>query len=994
MDSSQSRRNSDAFVPGDDVPLSTDLDSSLYDGDHEENYASSDTPHDSYNNLVGPPQQNRRDSLPLELSQIPLSVIETLAYDSLSHSVSPPQQNRRGSLPSTLSQIPLSFQNKASMTVLAERNRVRKKHECANELLQSLVKQASEVTSDDAEEDFSNFQTLDSIFKRIVIGRGANPALLANKYDILHAAFANLGWRGNKRLTASESLLLEEQLANIVYLDGSLSDFFANWNFTVPAGEESYAAFAKNLLIGQAVANTQKVSRASSSSFVLDERLLLASIQGENARLNQIVKAGVQFGLDSAYRWLLSNDTSFSEQRHYDLFQNTLLATYFSIFPRNELFYNSQATLDIPRLKSQGPFSQWEMNRYSITRFDLSSLTGLRSWALEAEDRVYAYGLVSEEKETNSFLFLPKSAPSSTVNTKLKELDDFYSYYYQAEKHHTDTLDAWLVSQAEKKVEVVSDDESFALAMHLAVKHPTTIIKVTGLDSTPLNHEIYERLSHDWDALLERPLVQVFMQTKVRSQRFFAGTEIYHLISNAKSSALDSRAVASLPLNSVSQLWLERVRRIHAVREHALLLRVDVNKVVMAEQNGFLLDFKHIYGLLRFPMLYAELIAGVVSKKTRHFYAQHKILVNGLIIAVALGGCLVLAYVGVLMPMVEWMIQPVLGLLNIGVTEGLTAGITIGLSVIASVLTPLVVQAAVKLTSMALILIDAVLSTMTFIIAGVLAGAKRGLQSLLCCYGAKGAPERWQSQRQNKDEAGSTIALVSSPSSLSSSTGSITVTIRDVHQRIRRHTAWKNAENKKIEAQRNKFLTIAKNEMKRLQGTYDFDPETDSISSSDDEDSQPQNKRAQEGSYSLTRARPSLVLSPESKKIEPTIERTRDIIGKSVIKRFVDFRDVHDKIKAKADNMLEDDLASCENYNNSISTYLKEIKADETFDKYPATKFRRHALNVCFGVTVIPSCVKSCFTGSAFFSTVGKSKEAFDELCEVSKAATNSGGMR
>jgi pimeloyl-ACP methyl ester carboxylesterase len=854
----------------------------------------------------------------------------------------------------------------------------------------------------------ANEQTVDEIFLETVVKRSNNPALLANKQDILAQAFSNLGWSADKKVLPHEFSRLETELSDIVYIDGYLPSFFPRHSSSESKEEnntndemepitsdlnrtEKYARLARNLLRhlirGTAVCGVDGQAYTL-SSLAQDQTLLDSLLKKRDPDLLFALRKAMQASLKRAFDALSSGQLTPDDIKQYEFSQSALLAAYPFMDPDfSEYLWVPQRI--VANSTNGGVLSSWVLIPYEVTRLDLSPQSGPLSWVLEEEDRLYAYSLVVDQaaavslelpleaSKANSHLLLMGTTYPAGQGAGLADIYNYYPHHSVGEAHYLGEVHEWMAEQEARgiKVELEGHSKGGTLVQILTALYPQVVVKGTALNSTALSSSTYDRLSYEWDNLEQkRPLLQVIAQkgdpVYPLEKHFLKGTQIYRLIPNTDKPAMNFGTKGLFPLSLLPKAWVDLFKKTYEAHIHqfagrasALFLRVNPDAEKASKRRDFFHDAKYIYTALRFPVLYWKLFFEIVARKIQRFYTKHKRFIQGLIIVAALAACAALTATGVLAPVAMLIAQPVLGLLSVSLTAELSLGITIGLGVVASLLTPFVLKTALRLISAALAVVDVTTVLASFAVAGIFSGLKLGLKSIAqalyaCCTG--GTPSI--PQRQPDSNASSSIALTSSSSSarIVTELQSQAVEEKTTPNRQARYQKWKDENNEKMAILANQLRAMISIEISRLA-----------------------NSRGLRG------------FGPDGYDSDADEENAANPAAQDIATRWKALGEIGDEIGRKTATAYDEPNTSFADYQKQITAYLKEKTTEDpsgalsSLDKYSGsgTKFAINLFNVIWGFTVVLPVVKLCATRSLFFSDTGKSKETINEVYRVSRTA-------
>ena len=217
-----------------------------------------------------------------------------------------------------------------------------------------------------------------------------------------------------------------------------------------------YAIHAKNLLqhLTQGAFACGKEGDVCLDSPLAHPDIRRALLQERDPQLLDACRVEMQQIYSNLFNQLNADQVTLEQEKHYELFQKTLLGAYPFLDPAEG------EKVFIPQ-KIDG---KWQFIDYQFTRLDISPQSGPLAWVLDKTDRIYAYGLTTNHLKASSHLLFMGTTYPAGQGAKLADLYNYYPNHSVGEAHDMTAVNQWLKQQGEEnkireylKIDVIAD---------------------------------------------------------------------------------------------------------------------------------------------------------------------------------------------------------------------------------------------------------------------------------------------------------------------------------------------------------------------------------------------------------------------------------------------------------------------------------------------------------------------------------------------------------
>ena len=273
--------------------------------------------------------------------------------------------------------------------------------------------------------------------------------------------------------------------------------------------DEAYSRQARNILRYLTYSASYQSLEISVLQFC---RTLIVSL---DVKLLSCIRHEIQMMMNNACVILNSNDHHDSVKGRIATFSNKLLL---ALLP----FLNLQDNeiIRIPTLLNK----LWETIPYRVCKLDISPRRGLLSYLIPKSERLFAYGLSTDDRHSNAkpYLLIMGSSYPSLPGHYINWLYNFMPWHSIGEKHNTDEIAQWLTSHSD--CIVIGHSKGGTLAAVLAAKYPYYIAEAYCMCPAALNHHTISRYKNQWQQLDDTVRPKVSIYTNYNDPVFLLGS--------------------------------------------------------------------------------------------------------------------------------------------------------------------------------------------------------------------------------------------------------------------------------------------------------------------------------------------------------------------------------------------------------------------------------------------------------------------------------------
>lgn len=298
------------------------------------------------------------------------------------------------------------------------------------------------------------------------------------------------------------------------------------------------------------------------------------------------------------------------QQTHYEILVSNLLAAYPFIDPEDNEF------ITIPQKMKNG---EWKRIEYKLNEIDISPQTGLLSYLIKPEDKIYAYGMVpKEDKKAESLLSLMGTTYTTGQGENLSVLRNFNPNHSVGEAHDMTKLGEWIKKQT--KVKVTGHSQGGTLAMIVAAKYPAQVSRADCLNPTALTHATLKRLNPEWNKLSKenKPHIYVYAQqgdpVYPLENGFLSGTRLLRVIPGSEKCS---------ELKPFIPRFIQRASEAHlhhfVGRETSIILEMDAKTENFTGWREFRAAIKSALNWCLFPFMYTKLVGHLITRNMKEW---------------------------------------------------------------------------------------------------------------------------------------------------------------------------------------------------------------------------------------------------------------------------------------------------------------------------------------------------------------------------------------
>lgn len=264
---------------------------------------------------------------------------------------------------------------------------------------------------------------------------------------------------------------------------------------------------------------------------------------------------------------------------------------------------------------------------------------------LENQDRIYAYGLKTNEPGANNHLLLMGTTFPGGQGSALADLYNIKSLNSVGEGHSFKQLGKWLETQQNKNVIASGHSKGATMSMIVGAKWPDKIKEANCLNPTGLSGSTLRRYHDTWVNTSNKPAINVLINegdiVPYLDMGYLPGTTIRRI----------KRDTPKLSINFNFPSFLSFLARgyedhIHhkAGRENATVENVSVEEMNKASVRPVFNNMRAMVSWLTFPVAYLAVFTNIVGRKFSRFYQQHKHFILGLLLLAGIALLLAISF--------------------------------------------------------------------------------------------------------------------------------------------------------------------------------------------------------------------------------------------------------------------------------------------------------------------------------------------------------------
>jgi hypothetical protein len=494
------------------------------------------------------------------------------------------------------------------------------------------------------------------------------PVSLLTAKAIVKQAIRNLGLHEKSEFSSEEIDRIRAELETIVLVHGDIGGFVGeNPDQTqlefLPKGlsdDDTHRALARNLFRYLLHISDVCVNPGDTvlNSPLLQTKMLKSILSVRDPKLFTAARHEMQQMLDNIFRRLQHADLTPEQEKSYRLFLDLVLSIYPFIDPvaGDPIFYPTKA-----------PDGTWVRQEYVIKKLNISPHTGLLSYLLEEEDYIYAYGLepVNNHIGASSIALIMGTTYPAGQGYRLANLYNFYPHFSVGEGHDFVELDAWLATQ--DSVIIKGHSKGATISMIQAATHPEKIKRADCFNPAPLTGSTLARLSPAWNALKQKPTINVYLQDGdpigFVGRGYLKGSNIIRIIPGDgpekkitfagmgyfRIAAIKFVDACNRFFRNMSQFY-ERHVLYHFGRSGTMVIRGNVDSLNQSKGREFVGKMKSVLNYPIFAIYYVNLVVTLCLRRVQRFYDNHRNIFRFIIGAATIITLVTLLGMGILFP--------------------------------------------------------------------------------------------------------------------------------------------------------------------------------------------------------------------------------------------------------------------------------------------------------------------------------------------------------
>ncbi len=447
---------------------------------------------------------------------------------------------------------------------------------------------------------------------------------------VLEQALLNLGYQHKSEFTELEVSRLKQELSTIVLSHGEIEDFIGigatrtNDEMEVCSqveGDDKYPIMARNLSrhLIRGVPLCANDGNAIQSSPLFQDEIIASLLTKRDPKLFNAWRVELKIALQNIYNRLSSKTLTEDQEKSYATFLNIVLATYPFIDPEDD------EKIHFPVKTQDG----WVQREYSIKKLDMSPQTGLLSYLLREEDRMYALGLTPTDPQSGAdpiIVFMGTTYPAGQ-GYDLANLYNFYPFASVGEMHDFTHVENWLADK--NNVRVTGHSKGATDAMFAAAKYANHIKQADCFNPAPFANGTMKALRPDWMRRLltgKAPAMNVYTQpgdpVNHIEDGFLPGTKFTSFIPKS-DKCTGNFAPGSLPWYMPSSLIANLIYpafegHVHYYpgRKNTWAIDVKHESIKKLRIREVFSDLKSVLGSVFFFVQYTLLVTKLLARET------------------------------------------------------------------------------------------------------------------------------------------------------------------------------------------------------------------------------------------------------------------------------------------------------------------------------------------------------------------------------------------
>lgn len=403
--------------------------------------------------------------------------------------------------------------------------------------------------------------------------------------------------------------------------------------------EERYAIHARNILrhIIRGTPLCVKDGQSYDESPLAKSEIFSSLFKKQEKELMDAFRLEMQTMLKNAFIFLSTANYSRKIHNQCESFLTYILSAYPFMAPEE----NEKVTIPT-KIEDK-----WEYVDYQFKKIDISPRLGPLSWLLEEEDRIYAYGLVTEHSKAPVHLLLMGTTYPGGQGSAFADLYNVKPLSSVGEGHSFTKLAKWLKDKDE--VIVSGHSKGATMSMIAAAKWPSKIKKAYCFNPAALTEATLARYKQSWMALEKPPAINVLINTgdivPYLDMGFLPGTKITRVTPIDLKPSINF----SYPklFNFLATGYEAHIHHFSG-RENVDFEKIKVKDLTHRTGRHILSGIKWVANWLLFPIGYCAFIATLLSRKIGRVYQKYKFPILAMAtVGTYLGGIIGLIALGI-----------------------------------------------------------------------------------------------------------------------------------------------------------------------------------------------------------------------------------------------------------------------------------------------------------------------------------------------------------
>lgn len=400
-----------------------------------------------------------------------------------------------------------------------------------------------------------------------------------------------------------------------------------------------------------------------------------ALILKRDKKLLDALRAEMSVIFENAYQ--ISRYCDPEAEKRLEIFVNTLLSNYPFMDP------GEQERVVVPQ-KING---QWRQVQYRFTKIDLSPQNQWISKSIEETDRLYAYGMETQDREASPYLLLMGTTYLSGQGASFSLMGDLRAGLSIGEGHDLTQLEQWI--HQHQNIKVSGHSQGGTMALLIAAKYPDYILQAHSLNPAPFLHSTVRHLLPLWETpRIRNPELLVITQKGDFALHF---GEVF--LPRTRLILVDHP-------QSQNDTFISAHAHHYSGHRSASCTEIDQADLVFPNyKRKFFNQLKAVADRVVGPFLQANFAYSILKRKIARFCQSQSDILRLLCFGAAVAGCMILLPAG-----------PFLGV------------ITVAASLATAFLAPTLLQVAVKLAELVVGAVLAVMLGAVLTLGSVVAG--------------------------------------------------------------------------------------------------------------------------------------------------------------------------------------------------------------------------------------------------------------------------------